>query len=392
MTVARTAGQKVRRERASARRTVSGRPATTRRARPSRACGSRRGDHEPEAARATSTEMPTPAGGAAPHRGRASSGRRRRHRAPRRRGPAARPCPARSRRCRTTPAASRGSGRSGAEERASEARAPDQRRRVAGSEWRAAVVGSAGPRHVEWSRALGGSSVTRSGTGQRRGRGDQLAEPIDLDVAARQDDRDAFAGRDTGSVRRGPPPARRRRPARGPASSRSSAEPHAGQDRRVVEQDDVLEVVAGPSPASTPRRTAPRGRRRRCAARSSRSRRAASAERHRVRSLRLHAVDARRGSAAVDRGRDARDQPAAADADDHDVDVRQVLEELEPGRPVPGDRPSGSSNGWTERQPLGVADPLHLGERLADVRRRGGRPARRSRGTPRPSSGRRPPA
>ena len=31
-----------------------------------------------------------------------------------------------------------------------------------------------------------------------------------------------------------------------------------------------------------------------------------------------------------------------------------------------------------ERQALGVADALHLRERLADVRRRGGRPARRS--------------
>ena len=29
---------------------------------------------------------------------------------------------------------------------------------------------------------------------------------------------------------------------------------------------------------------------------------------------------------------------------------------------------AGSSNGWTNVEALGVADPLHLGERLADVR------------------------
>ena len=59
-------------------------------------------------------------------------------------------------------------------------------------------------------------------------------------------------------------------------------------------------------------------------------------------------------------------RPAAADADDHDIEVGQVLEQLEADRPVPGDDRRIVER-VDELEALGVADPLQLGERLADV-------------------------
>ena len=49
-------------------------------------------------------------------------------------------------------------------------------------------------------------------------------------------------------------------------------------------------------------------------------------------SLRLDAVDAHARPPLLERRRDARDQAAATDPDDDDVDVRQVLEQLEADR------------------------------------------------------------
>src|SRR5206468_4045611 len=53
---------------------------------------------------------------------------------------------------------------------------------------------------------------------------------------------------------------------------------------------------------------------------------------HGIRIDRLDAVDASAGSLLPDRSRDARDQPSAADADDDHIDLREVLEDLEPRR------------------------------------------------------------
>ena len=61
---------------------------------------------------------------------------------------------------------------------------------------------------------------------------------------------------------------------------------------------------------------------------------------HRGRVLRLHADHAHGaallGGARLDRGRDAGDEPAAADPEHHGVDVGHVLEQLEAERRLPG--------------------------------------------------------
>ena len=59
--------------------------------------------------------------------------------------------------------------------------------------------------------------------------------------------------------------------------------------------------------------------------------------------------------------------PPPPTPDDHDVDIGQVLDELEADRAVTGDDLRVVER-VHERQALGVADPFHLGERLADVR------------------------
>ena len=89
-------------------------------------------------------------------------------------------------------------------------------------------------------------------------------------------------------------------------------------------------------------------------------------ESHRVRALRLDPVDPRRRPDLPDRGRDARDQPAATDRHDDDVDVRQVLEDLEPGRAVAGDQLRVVERVHERQAALG-REPLLLGEHLADV-------------------------
>ena len=90
-------------------------------------------------------------------------------------------------------------------------------------------------------------------------------------------------------------------------------------------------------------------------------------ERHGVRALRLDAVDADRGAPLLDRRGHARDETAAADPDDDDVEVGQVLDELEADRAVAGDD-GRIVERVDELEALGVADPLELGQRLADVR------------------------
>ena len=60
------------------------------------------------------------------------------------------------------------------------------------------------------------------------------------------------------------------------------------------------------------------------------------------------------------------DQAAAADPDHHDVQVRNVLEQLQADRAVAGDDRRVVER-VDELEALGVADPLHLGEGLADV-------------------------
>ena len=107
--------------------------------------------------------------------------------------------------------------------------------------------------------------------------------------------------------------------------------------------------------------------------------------------LGLDAVDARRRPAGLDGRGDARDEPAAADADDDDVDIGQVVDQLEPGATVAGDDRRVVER-MDERQALGVADPAPSRRRSRRHARRGARPGRRSRGTPRPWSGRRRPA
>ena len=81
----------------------------------------------------------------------------------------------------------------------------------------------------------------------------------------------------------------------------------------------------------------------------------------------LDAVDADARAPLLQRRGDAGDQPAAADADHDDVEVRQVLEQLEADRAVAGDDRRVVER-VDEAEALRVADPLHLGEGLADVR------------------------
>ena len=89
-------------------------------------------------------------------------------------------------------------------------------------------------------------------------------------------------------------------------------------------------------------------------------------QRDRVRPLRLDADDPRGWPPSLDRGSDATDEPAAADADHDDVHVRHVVDELEPDRPIARDH-GRIVERMDEGQALGVADPLHLGERVTDV-------------------------
>ena len=89
-------------------------------------------------------------------------------------------------------------------------------------------------------------------------------------------------------------------------------------------------------------------------------------KRHRVGSLGLDPVDADPRTTGLESRRHARDQPPATDTDDGDVEVGQVLDEFEPGRPVPGD--DRRIVEWVDQhEAFGVADPLQLGEGLADV-------------------------
>ena len=81
---------------------------------------------------------------------------------------------------------------------------------------------------------------------------------------------------------------------------------------------------------------------------------------------RLHAVDPDRRPLLLERGGRPRDQPPAADPDDDDVDLRQVLEDLEPDAAMAGDD-GGVLERVDERQATLVADPLERPERLTDV-------------------------
>ena len=158
---------------------------------------------------------------------------------------------------------------------------------------------------------------------------------------------------------------------------RSSANRTPARIVGVVEQDDARRGSAGTSRGSARPRTAPRARRRRCVGWIVTGSPASNATGHRGRVRRLDAVDADAGPLLLDRRRDAGDQAAAADADDHDVDVGQVVEDLEPDacrgrRSPPGRRTGGRRSARARRGSAPSA-----GKR----RRRGrprGRPRRRS--------------
>ena len=98
---------------------------------------------------------------------------------------------------------------------------------------------------------------------QRRGAFQELTEPRDLDIAARQQDAHPLARADRQASRqdrreRGAP-----RPAREPASS-ARPRTEARQDGRVVEEDDLVDVALDHRQRPCRRRTARRARRRRC--------------------------------------------------------------------------------------------------------------------------------
>ena len=143
-------------------------------------------------------------------------------------------------------------------------------------------------------------------------------------------------------------------------------EAHPGQDRRIVEQDDVVEV-----PLAHRQRPDPRERRpepvRDTVRLDAHDRVPFQRDRHRVRPLRLDAIDAKARLALLECGRDTGDQSPATDTDDHDIEVRQVVEEFETDGAVPGDD-RGVVERVDELESLLVPHPLHLRERLADVR------------------------
>ena len=142
-------------------------------------------------------------------------------------------------------------------------------------------------------------------------------------------------------------------------------EAHPGQDRRVVEQDDVVEVPLRhrQRPGAGERRAEPVGD---ALGLDLDDLVALDGEADRVRSARFDAVHADPGPLLLERRGDARDQAAAADADDDDVEVGLVLEQLEANRTMAGDDGRVIER-VDEAQALRVADPLHLGEGLADV-------------------------
>ena len=142
--------------------------------------------------------------------------------------------------------------------------------------------------------------------------------------------------------------------------------PHAGQDRRIVEQDDPVEVAPAhrQRPDAGERRTQTVGD----AVRLDRHDLVPlERERHRIRTLRLDPVDADRWPALLDRGRHAGDQSPTTDAHDHYVEVGQVLDHLEADRTVAGDH-RRIVEGVHELEAFGIADPFELGQQFADVR------------------------
>ena len=88
------------------------------------------------------------------------------------------------------------------------------------------------------------------------------------------------------------------------------------------------------------------------------------ARRHGVRSFRLDADDARLRSPRLHGRGDAADQPAAADADDHHIDIGHVVDDLEPDAAVARD---GRIERVHEREAFSVPDALHLGECVTHV-------------------------
>ena len=152
-----------------------------------------------------------------------------------------------------------------------------------------------------------------AGAGQRsRGR-EQLAQPVDLHVATREHHGDPLAVADRNAT--GQDRGQRRRTGRLEDLLESlDGKAHPGQDRRVVEQDDVVEVAPGHRERPDARRMERRGRRPRCPAGSGRSRSAFDRQAQRVRALRLDAVDADARATLLQCRGDAGDQPTAAHA------------------------------------------------------------------------------
>src|SRR4029079_1403473 len=89
-------------------------------------------------------------------------------------------------------------------------------------------------------------------------------------------------------------------------------------------------------------------------------------ERHRVRALGLDTDDPGSGTTRLHGRGDAADQSPTPDADDDDIDVRYVIDDLETDRPVAGDHRRIVER-MDECEPFDVADALHLRERIAHV-------------------------
>ncbi len=150
--------------------------------------------------------------------------------------------------------------------------------------------------------------------------------PPDSTTATRSPSRIGIRARQHGGQRRRP--GRLERPASS-APARTAARP--GSSRRRAGR--CRRGGAGPWPASrTPANGAPRPSATLVGLDRAPPRRRPSASDSGIRPVRLHAVDAGLPAARLDRRGDARDQPAATDADDDDVDIGQVLDQS-PARP-----------------------------------------------------------
>ena len=87
---------------------------------------------------------------------------------------------------------------------------------------------------------------------------------------------------------------------------------------------------------------------------------------HRRRARGLDADDADAGRVPAERGGDARDEPAAADGDDHDLGLGRLLGELEADGALPGDDQRVVERRARTRAPCSSAYAVRGGERVVD--------------------------